>query len=152
MATEPEQPKDTTDNKDDVHLGQPIDRKGKALSDDQAKIFNRYNAWKNNLMCLYNHIECYALPYPARTVQFLPNPKQTVSPKNQYERYTNCPFIYPSHCTVPKQDRSASAQTADPLHNKSTSSNPDYRYTESRNIRSTNPCTVSFHSELPLSQ
>eukprot|EP01083_Nonionella_stella_P258718 883960_1 len=99
------------DENKDAYIGQPLDRKGKTLTDDQAIIFNRYNKWKNNLMCLYNHIESYALPYPARTVQFIPNPKQNISSENQYPRYTNCPFIYPSHTTVPKQNQQISTNT-----------------------------------------
>ena len=115
MATETTGSSSTTDTpqpNSDAYLGQPIDRKGKTLNDEQAAIFNRYNHWKSNLMCLYNHIESFALPYPARTMQFLPNPSSTLSAQNQYPRYTNCPFLYPSHCTVPKQD--PSAQTTDP--------------------------------------
>jgi len=112
-------PNDATNN---AFLGQPIDRKGKTLSDEQLAVFNRYNYWKSNLVYLYNHIECYALPYPARTVQFLPNPRHIISSKNQYKRYSNCPFVYPSHCTVPKQER-ASSQTPPQMMNNTTNNN-----------------------------
>ena len=128
----------TTESTELYFLGQPIDRKGKTLNDDQLKIFNRYNHWKSNLMCLYNHIECYALPYPARTVQFLPNSKVNISSKNQYPRYTNCPFIYPSHCTVPKQ-----GQLNSQINDHKTNSKKKDNDNENNKINHNNPCTQS---------
>ena len=110
----------------DSYLGQPID--------EQAKTFNRYTHWKNNLMCLYNHIESFGLPYPARTVQFLPNPKQNILPQNQYKRYTNCPFIYPSYCNVPKQELTSTQMQS----NSNNDTEQTQRYVHSIKI---NPCT-----------
>eukprot|EP01083_Nonionella_stella_P022689 62723_1 len=132
MASVATDPSIKEEDNQDLYLGQPIDRRGKTLTDEQAAIFSRYNHWKQNLMSLYNHIETYALPYPARTVQFLPNPKEIVSPQNQYKRYTNCPFIYPSHCTVPKQERSVSS--SDGMHsNERTSKMTPIYYLQSMN-------------------
>ena len=121
------------DNDQDLYLGKPIDRRGRTLTEEQAVIFNRYNNWKNNLMALYNHIEVYALPYPARTVQFLPNAKKIISSENQHKQYTNYPFLYPSYCRVPKQETpptnssksTKSTKSKKSANNSSSNNSPD---------------------------